>query len=152
MNKVEINDIHLIGLSLKTKTTNAGGQSSIDCGNLWKEFETGKYVDSIPDKLSEEIYGVYHHYEGDHTKPFSYFVGCRVKQGTPAPQGLETVTIPGGIYHKITAKGKMPDCVINAWKEIWITDIARTYQIDFEVYDERTRDWNDAEVDVYLSI
>lgn len=46
----------------------------------------------------------------------------------------------------------MPDCVINTWKEVWTSNIARTHQIDFEVYDERSRDWNDAEVDVYLSI
>jgi len=34
MSKVEINDINLIGLSLKAKTINTNGQSSIDCGNL----------------------------------------------------------------------------------------------------------------------
>jgi predicted transcriptional regulator YdeE len=149
MSKIKINDIHLIGLSLKT--TNEGGQSSIDCGNLWQEFEKGKYAETIPDKLSEEIYAVYHRYEGDHTKSFSYFIGCKAQSDTKAPQGLENLTIPSETYHKITAKGKMPDCIINAWKEIWITDIARSFQIDFEVYDERSQNWNDVEVDVYLS-
>lgn len=88
MSKVEIKEISLIGLSLKTKTTNTNGQSSIDCKNLWHEFEEGKYADIIPGKLSDEIFGVYHHYEGDSTKPFSYFVGCKVKSGTEIPQGL----------------------------------------------------------------
>ena len=152
MSKVEINDINLIGLSLKTKTINANGQSSIDCGNLWQDFEKGNYAETIPNKLGNEIFGVYHQYEGDNTKPFSYFVGCKVKSNTEVPQGLESLTIPKGIYHKINAKGKMPDCVANTWKEIWTSNIPRTHQIDFEVYDERSRDWNDAEVDVYLSI
>lgn len=152
MIKVELKDITLIGLALKTKTININGQSSIDCGNLWQEFEKGKYADIIPNKLSDEIFGVYHHYEGDNTKPFSYFVGCRVKSDKDVPQGLYSLTIPEGAYHKISAKGKIPDCVINAWKEVWVSNIPRTYQTDFEIYDERSKDWSDAEVDVYVSI
>jgi predicted transcriptional regulator YdeE len=152
MSKTEINDISLIGLSLKAKTVNANGQSGIDCGNLWQYFEKGYYAANIPGKLSEEIFGVYHQYEGDSTKPFSYFVGCKVKPGTEIPQGMEGLTIPKGTYYKMNAKGKMPDCVANAWKEVWASSIPRKYQIDFEIYDERSKDWSDAEVDVYLSI
>ena len=152
MSNVEIEPITLIGLTLKTKTTNINGQSSIDCGNLWQEFEQGRYAETIQGKLSEEIFGVYHQYEGDSTKPFSYFVGCKVKPGTEVPAGLQGLIIPKGTYHKITAKGKMPDCVINAWRNVWTSNIPRTYQIDFEVYDERSKDWSNAEVDVYLSI
>ena len=152
MSKTSINEIHLIGLSLKTKTINTNGQSSIDCKNLWHQFEDGKYASAITNKLSDEIYGVYYQYEGDSTKPFSYFVGCKVKKDTPVPQGLTHLIIPAGQYEKISAKGKMPDCVIKAWKDIWAADFNRTYQVDFEVYDERSKDWNDAEVDVYISV
>ncbi|MEO6230575.1 MAG: GyrI-like domain-containing protein [Ferruginibacter sp.] len=152
MNNVEIDNIHLIGLTLKTKTINTNGQSGIDCGNLWHEFETGKYATTIPGKLSDEIFGVYHQYEGDSTKPFSYFVGCKVNPGTSVPEGLQSLTIPHGTYHKIIAKGIMPACMTNVWIEIWASNIPRTHQIDFEVYDERSKDWNNAEVDVYLSI
>jgi predicted transcriptional regulator YdeE len=152
MNIVELKDIKLIGLALKIKTTNTNGQSSIDCGNLWQEFEKGKYIDIIPNKLNDQVLAVYHQYEGDHTKSFSYFIGCKVKAGSEVPAGLETLTITQGVYQKIDAKGKMPDCVINAWKEIWASDIPRTYQIDFEVYDEKSKDWNNAEVEIYLSI
>jgi predicted transcriptional regulator YdeE len=152
MNKVELEEIKLIGLSLKTKTINENGQSSVDCEQLWHAFQKGKYAEIIPGKLGDELLGVYHQYEGDSTQPFSYFIGCKVKTGTAVPQGLESLTIPAGTYHKINVKGKMPDCVTNAWKEIWISDISRAYQIDFEVYDERSKDWGNAEVDVYLSI
>ncbi|HMF70277.1 MAG TPA: GyrI-like domain-containing protein [Flavitalea sp.] len=152
MSKVQINEITLAGISLKTKTTNANGQSGIDCGNLWQQFEKGNYAEHIPNKLSDEIFGVYHEYEGDSTKPFSYFVGCKVKQGTEVLEGLETLNIPKGTYHKINAKGTMPDCVAQAWREVWTSNIPRTYQMDFEVYGERSKDWNDAEVDIYISI
>lgn len=46
----------------------------------------------------------------------------------------------------------MPDRVENKWNEIWDSGIARSLQTDFEVYDERNKDWNNAEVDIYLSI
>jgi predicted transcriptional regulator YdeE len=152
MNRTSIKTIHLIGLSLKTKTINANGQSGTDCKNLWHDFENGHCAAVIPNKLSDDIYGVYHHYDGDSTQPFSYFVGCRVKEGSAVPQELESLTIPEGTYEKITVKGKMPDCVTQAWKEIWMSDYTRTYHTDFEVYDERSKDWNNAEVDVYVSV
>ena len=152
MNTVELEEAKLIGLTLKAKTTNINEQSSIDCGTLWQEFEKGKYAEIIPNKLTDEILAVYHQYEGDHTKPFSYFIGCKVKADTEVPAGLETLTIAKGIYQKIDAKGKMPDCVINAWKEVWISNIPRSYKMDFEVYNERSKDWTNAEVEVYLSV
>lgn len=153
MNKIELEEIKLIGLSLKTKTNNENGRSSIDCGNLWQEFEKESYEDKIPDKLSDEILAVYHKYEGDNTKPFSYFIGCKVKTETEVPEGMDSLIIAKGMYQKFNAKGKMPDCVANAWKEIWSSNICRAYQADFEVYDERSKDWsNAAEVEIYLSI
>ena len=152
MDTVELEEVKLVGLALKAKTTNINGQSNIDCGSLWQEFEKGKYTEIIPNKLNDEILAVYHQYEGDHTKPFSYFIGCRVKADAEAPPGLETLTIAPGTYQKIDAKGKMPDCVIDTWKDIWVSDIPRSYKMDFEVYDERSKDWSNAEVVVYLSI
>jgi predicted transcriptional regulator YdeE len=46
----------------------------------------------------------------------------------------------------------MPDCVANAWKEIWSSGMPRAYQVDFEVYDEKSGDRNNAEVDIFISI
>ncbi|MEO8770046.1 MAG: GyrI-like domain-containing protein [Ferruginibacter sp.] len=152
MNKVELEEIKLIGLSLKEKTSNDNGQSTRDCINLWNEFEKNHYADKIPGKSCNDIYGVYHNYEGDSTKPFSYFIGCRVGAYEHVPDGMQSLLIPGGDYYKMVAKGKMPDCVINTWKEIGDIVIPRSFKIDFEVYDERSRDWNSGEVDVYLSV
>lgn len=149
---VEIKTIKLVGLSLQTKTSNDHGQSAIDCKALWELFVNNKYAERINSKTSEDIIGVYYDYEADSSKPFSYFVGCSVHDDEQIPGGCSTLVIPAGKYLKINAKGKMPDCVVNAWKKIWTMDIRRSYQIDFEVYDERSRDWNDAEVDLYLSV
>ena len=103
----------LIGLKLGNKTTNEGGQSGIDCGRLWKKFETENFAAQIINKLSDEIYAVYFNYEGDHTKPFSYFIGCKVKSDTEVPYDMDALTIPEQIYNKLLAKGRLPDCISN---------------------------------------
>ncbi len=152
MEKVLLEEIKLIGLSLGKKTTNENGQSAIDCGSHWQKFEKGKYTERILNKASDEIFAVYHEYEEDHTAPYSYFIGCKVDNNAVAPTDMDSLTIPGAEYLKITAKGKMPDCVANAWREIWSSNFERAYRADFEIYDERSKDWNAAEVDIYVGI
>lgn len=152
MHIVTLNETKLVGLALKSKTTNTNGQSSIDCEKLWHTFHQEKYAEQIQGKLSEEIYGVYYDYEGDYTQPFSYFVGYKVSTNAAVPGGLTSLTIPAGRYQKFVAKGIMPACITNVWKEIWRESYPRSYQVDFEVYDERSKDWNNAEVDVFLSL
>lgn len=144
-------EFKLIGLKLNKKTINENGQSSIDCGNLWQMFENENYAERILDKLSSEIYAVYYNYDGDFTKPFSYFIGYKVKNHSEIPHGMDSLVIPAGSYSKVIAKGEMPDCITNSWKRIWSSNIARTYKFDFEIYDERSKDWSNAEVDIFVS-
>lgn len=151
MNKVKLPAFKLIGLKLDGKTTNEGGQSAIDCGNLWQEFEKENFAESIPDKLSDEIYAVYFDYEGDHTQPYSYFIGCNVKTEAKAPQRLTSLDIPEQQYSVLTANGKMPDCVADCWRDIWKSQMERAYGYDFEIYDERSKDWSNAEVNIFIS-
>lgn len=151
-NSIEFDEIYLIGLALPFKTTNENNQSMKDCGELWARFEKEEVASKIPGKLNAEVIAVYHDYEGDHTQPFSYFIGCKVAEGTEAPEGLDSLIIPSGSYQKVTAKGEMPGCIAEKWQEIWNLDIPRAYRTDFEVYDEHSGDWSDAEVDIYLSV
>jgi predicted transcriptional regulator YdeE len=148
---MDIESFELIGLKLKSKTTNENGQSGIDCGNLWQRFENGKFLEKVPERLSDAIFAVYHDYGDDWTKSFSYFIGCRVKSGTSTPEGMDSLTIKGGTYQKRMAKGEIPYCITQAWKDIWNSDIERAYETDFEVYDERSKDWANGEVDIYVS-
>ena len=151
MANTSIAGVHLAGLRLKEKTTNAGGRSGIDCGNHWQAFEKGNYAERIEERVSNDVYAVYFDYEGDHTNPYSYFIGCPVKDVTSVPDNMDHLFIPAGEYMKLTAKGQMPDCVADEWRSIWASDITRGYRYDFEVYDERSKDWNDAVVDIYIS-
>lgn len=152
MNNMRIDKFKLIGLKLTQRTTNENGQSAIDCGNLWQKFETENFKERISDKLGEEIYAVYFDYEGDHTKPFSYFIGCKVKPETETPKGMDSLLVPAAVYSKTIAKGKMTGCITDAWKDIWASKIDRAYNYDFEIYGERSKDWSNAEVEILVSI
>ena len=46
----------------------------------------------------------------------------------------------------------MPDCMINAWGQIWNADIKRSYTADYEVYGSRSGDAEDAEVDIFIAV
>jgi predicted transcriptional regulator YdeE len=151
--KTELEEFKLIGISLGKKTTNENGQAGIDCGNMWQKFESGDYTNKISGKIGDEVFAVYYDYDGDYTKPYSYFIGCKVTPGTEVPEGMDSLVITAATYKQITAKGKIPDCIINVWQTIWNTpDFNRAYRADFEVYDIRSKDWANAEVDVFLSV
>jgi predicted transcriptional regulator YdeE len=149
--KIRKEPFHLIGLRMHKKTTNEGGQSGVDCGNLWQRFEQQNIAGKIPGKLGNEVYAVYFDYDGDHTQPFSYFVGCRVGAVTAVPHGMDSLYIPAQDYKLVTAGGTIPDCIAAAWRKIWDSETGRAFQYDFEVYDQRSKDWKNAEIDIFIS-
>lgn len=142
----------LIGLKLDRKTKNGNGASEKDCGELWQRFEAQKIPAQIPGRISDAVYAVYFDYENKENGLFSYFIGCKVEENAQAPENLDELIVPGQAYYKETATGKMPGCISEAWKRIWDSGISRKFGFDFEVYDERSRNWENAEVDIYLSV
>lgn len=147
-----IEGFELAGIALPTKTTNENGQAMVDCGGLWGQFIQEGYAEKVQHKVSDEVYAVYHNYEGDHTKPYAFFIGVKIAKGSPIPPGLERLIIPSNKYQIMKAIGKMPDCIGAAWMDIWKQPIDRMYAPDFEVYGEKAKDMGNAEVDIYLSI
>ena len=152
MNKIEKNEMQIIGLELESKTINLNGKSGIDISKLWEQFEKEQIYSKIPNKVNNEIVAVYFDYDGDYNEPFSYLIGCEVTDGTDAPQGLKKITIPKENYRKFIAKGKMPDCIGEAWYKIWDTKLDRAYTFDFEIYGEKSQDWENAEVEVFIGV
>ena len=152
MQNIIKDEMHLIGIGLQHPTTNQDNQSSRDCGMLWQRFENEDILPMIPDKLSQDIYAVYYGYEGDETMPFLYFIGCLVNKGTKIPENLIGLHIPEQKYAVFTAKGEIPQCISNAWLHIWNSDIERSFKFDFEVFGSKSRDWKNAELEIYISI
>lgn len=152
MEKIKKKNFKLVGLKLENKTTNENGQAAVDCGNLWQRFEREKTFEVIPNKKNDAIYAVYFDYEKDETKPYSYFIGCEIDEQTEVPDNLCELLIPSQNYIKIPVQGVMTDCIANAWRNIWSTKMNRDFGFDFEIYDERSKDWSNAELDIFISV
>ncbi|MFK8104492.1 MAG: GyrI-like domain-containing protein [Saprospiraceae bacterium] len=151
MNKVTIPSFQLIGMTIRT--TNANQQSAKDIPALWEKFMMNQSVDKIPNKLSNDIYCVYTKYEGDHTLPYTTFLGCKVDQVAELPAEMESLVIEAGTYFPYTAEGNlMEGAVWKKWVEIWETDLDRTFRSDFEVYSEKAQNPANAVVDIFVGV
>ena len=150
--KVQVGPFKIIGIS--TWTTNADGQAVIDLGKLWNKFRGENLLTVIPNRLTNDIYAVYTDYMTDHRGAFTAIIGCKVNSMDSIPPGLMGREFNGGQYWKFTAKGKMPHVVVRQWQEIWNEEkkLGRRYTTDFEVYGRKSRDPENAEVDIFIAI
>jgi len=151
MEKTTIDAFTVIGISVRT--SNENGQSAKDIGELWNKFITEGIVEKIPNKEDNTIYSIYTEYEGDHTKPYTTILGCKVKNLDSVPDGMIAKTFTGGKYTKFVSKGDLTKGVVyKEWLKIWNTDLDRKYSADFEVYGEKAQDPSNAEVSIFVAI
>lgn len=147
----QIKKFHVIGIALRT--TNENGQSVQDIPALWNRFMTEGIMDQIPIKVDQTLYCIYTEYEKDHTKPYTTILGCKVSNLDQIPSGLVGKTIEEQTYIKHVAKGNlMQGIVYEEWTKIWNADLNRAFTADFEVYDERNQNPENAEVDIFISV
>ena len=149
----QLDTFKVIGISVRTMNEN--GQAMKDIPFLWNKFFTENISDKISNKLSDELYCVYTHYEKDHTKPYTTILGHKVKNTEPMPEDLVAITIDVNQYKVFTAKGKVSEgFVFKEWQTIWnLNDqLNRSFTSDFEIYGTKSQHPENAEVDIYISI
>lgn len=141
----------LIGISIRT--TNENGQSANDIPALWEKFMSEALIEKIPNRVNDTLYCIYTNYEKDHTKPYTTILGCQVENLNEIPEGMIGKTFEEANYQKFTAKGNlMQGAVFNEWTRIWNAEIPRTFIADFEVYDEKSHNPEDAEVEIFIGV
>ncbi len=152
MKNETLDSLKIIGLY--KRTSNDPGVGEKDFPQVWNKFMSENVSAKIPNALSRNIYAVYTEYEGDHTKPYTFMVGCSVSSLDNIPEGMKGVEIDGGPYAKKTVKGSLEkgQVVAEGWYEIWNTELNRAYKSDYEVYDERAMDPSNAVVDIFVSL
>ena len=151
MDRKRVNAFHIAGLAVRT--TNEKGRSSKDIPALWNKFMSEGIMDKIPDKAGNDLYCIYTDYEKDHTKPYTAFIGCRVNSLEAIPEGLTGKSFAGGSYISLIAKGNLLEgMVFDEWTKIWNSDIPRAYTADFEIYGEKAKNPEDAEVEIFLAV
>jgi predicted transcriptional regulator YdeE len=148
---MDIKKFNVIGISVRT--TNENGQSGQDIPALWNRFISEGILQQIPDRISDDIYCMYTEYEKDHTKPYTTLLGCAVSHLDNIPEGMMGKTIETAQYTKFVAKGDLTQGIVfNQWLKIWNSDLDRIFTTDFEVYDEKALNPQNAEVDIYIAI
>lgn len=142
---VELEEKRIEGLAVRT--TNENNKAQADIALLWQRFFTEGVYESILNKANAKTIGLYTNYEGDYTKPYQFIVGVEVKEKTQQVLAI----IPKGKYAKFVIKGDVQTAVCEAWNEIWNMNLNRTYQSDFEEYQER-QEGEEQEIHIYIGI
>jgi len=148
---LEKSEMLIVGKEIRT--TNADGQCMKEIPELWQQFELQKLGNRILSKVkANSILGIYTDYESNEKGAHSFIVGFQVSSIDFIPEGMVSKVIPASKYYVVTAKGKMPQKIGEAWTHIWNSGIYRAFKSDFELYDERYNGTDNAELDIYVSI
>ncbi|WP_239613734.1 effector binding domain-containing protein [Cohnella mopanensis] len=156
---VQLDELKLVGISTITSNEQEfGTQGKI--GGLWDKFWKDGVQQSIPHSSvapSQPIYGCYTDYVIGAAGEYKVLIGCKVAEIGSLPAGLEAKILPATRYAVFTTrKGLMPAVVIEAWQAIWkwstSSKLKRTFTGDFELYDERCSDPEQAQVDIYIAV
>ena len=146
------NGFKIIGIS--TRTTNKDNKAQQDLVQLWGKFYSENIFEKIPNKLSNEVLTIYTDYKSDFTEDYTTIIGIPVSTLDEIPNGLVGREFQAENFQKFTAKGEMPNAVVNTWIDIWKRDkeLNRKYSYDFEVYGDKSQNGENSEVDIYIAI
>ncbi len=150
MKTTELDAFHIIGISVRT--TNVNNKALKDIGELFGYFAGQNILEKIPNKMAEDIYCVYTDYESDYKGPYTTIIGCKVNSLEDIPNGFIGKTIPHSKYQAYKSTGKLSVSLAKTWEGIWKAGLNRRYSADFDIYGEKARDFENAEVDTYVAI
>jgi len=157
MNKqiVERDAFTVIGIEVRTNNSEAATVIPRQWDRFFKEGVPGK----IPNRADANLVAVYSGYASDYHGDFDYLIGARVKDGSTATEGMVVKVVPKARYAVLTTdQGPVGKVVSEAWQKIWQLEDSgglggqRAYKADFELYDQRSRDPKNSQVDIYIGI
>jgi predicted transcriptional regulator YdeE len=147
----------VIGISVRSN--NAKEQSPDgNIGKQWQRFMQQGLLSKIPYKADSNIIAVYTDYASDKDGEYTFVLGAKVSSDKDVPAGMVAIKVPSGRYAMFTSeKGPAYRVVPELWRRIWAMPKAssggdRAYKTDFEVYDQRAMDPQNAQVDIYIGI
>lgn len=147
----------VIGVSVRTSNRDEmAGAGKIP--KLWHEFYNSGILDRIPDKADDNIIVLYYNYESDKDGEYTYLLGARVTSTSNLPTGMTAQHVPPAKFAMFTTDtGPVADVIRKEWQHIWAIPKTqpggnRTYKFDYEIYDDRARDPQSSQVDIYIGI
>jgi predicted transcriptional regulator YdeE len=147
-------------IGIEARTNNAremSGQGVI--GTMWGRLMSEGILGKIPNRVGDTIYALYTGYASDRNGDYDFVIGARVKDSASIPAGMVAKQVPAGTYAVVTSdKGPGFEVVPAVWQQVWKMEDqsqlggVRAYGTDFEVYDERAQNPQDAQVDLYIGL
>lgn len=148
---MKVEEFYVIGIFVRT--SNAPGKGEKDIPALWKRFSMEQTHSIIPNKINDDVYGVYSDYDGDHTQPYTLTIGVKVSSTESIPEGMHAVKVCAGNYEKFSGQGKLSENIIfNKWIEVWQANLKREYSTDFEYYPSNLFFGDDLSFDIMISV
>jgi predicted transcriptional regulator YdeE len=155
---VEQPEFSVVGIQVRTnnaKETTAGGAIP----GQWERFFKEGIADKIPNKVDRAICAVYTGYTSDRNGEYDFIIGMKVSSVSTVPPGMVAKRVPSGRYAVVTSeKGPVAQVVPQAWQRVYSLEDskqlggARAYRADFELYDQRSQNPQDSQVDLYIGL
>ncbi len=154
---VEETGFTVVGISIRTNNAKeTSGKGVIP--QRWDRFMKEGLLNTIPNKVDSNILAVYTDYENDANGEYTFMIGAKVSSADGVPPGMVAKKVPAGRYAVFTSeKGFVGKVVPQTWNRIYTAPKSspggnRAYRADFEVYDQRAADPQNAQVDIYVGI
>jgi sarcosine oxidase len=154
---VQLDGFEVIGIAVRTNNAKEAGPDGA-IPKLWQRVMQERVLDRVPDKTSPDLYAVYTDYASDANGDYTLGLGAKVQPGTNPSEGMIAKVVPAGQYAVFTSeRGPVAKVVVETWLRIWShyqipANGQRAYQADFELYDERAADPNNAQVEIYIGM
>ena len=156
---VDLESFEVMGIEVRTNNAKEAGADGV-IGKQWNRFVQEKLTNRIPNRMDDNVVAVYTDYASDANGDYSFVLGAKFRPSPDAliPKDMVVKTVPAGRYAVFTSeRGPVAKVVVETWKQIWSyyqspANGHRAYRADFELYDQRAADPNNAQVDIYIGI
>ena len=154
---VEQEGFTVVGIAVRTSNREQT-TSARPIGKQWERLFKEGLLAAIPNKADGKIVAVYSEYATDKDGAYTYLLGAHVRKVESVPEGMTAKNVPAGRYAVFTSeRGPVEKVVVEMWRRVWETPKNalggdRTYQADFEVYDQRAQNPADSVVDLYVAV
>ena len=151
--KIKIDGFIVVGIEARTSNLIESGPQGI-IPSIWGKLLQDQLLEKIPNKIDGSIIAAYTDYESNKDGDYTFFLGTKVSSAEQLPAGMIKRIVPSNTYQIMTTqKGPSWKVVLELWQEIWkFHEENRNYLFDYELYDQRSGDPNNAEVDIYVGI
>lgn len=147
----------VVGLAVRTKNADeVTGGGNIP--KLWNKFVSEGWADRIPNRADQTLFAVYSDYASDENGEYTYMVAARVTSVGRVPEGTTAKTVVAGKYAVLTSeKGPLSQVVPQMWMRVYPMKAAelggaRAFATDYEVYDDRAANPQEAVVELHLGL